>query len=61
MTYGILHSTMAGLWGALYSKGNYFRADFEIWDGAWGWVGSGNIVPWQKGLQIGEGGNVTIS
>jgi len=48
LTYGILHSTMAGLWGALISKGNYFGADFDIHDGDWGKVGSGTITPWQK-------------
>lgn len=60
LTYGTLHSTMTGLWGALFSKGNYFGADFDIYDGQWDKVGNGFVSPWQKGLD-GEGGNVTSS
>jgi len=49
LTYGILHSTMAGLWGALFSKGTYIGAKFEIRHREWGFVGAGSIAPWTNG------------
>ena len=49
LTYGILHDTMVGLWGALFSKGVYHGTRFEILDSQWGFVGSGSIAPWVNG------------
>ena len=43
LTYGVLHSALVGLWGAMYSKGRYFACDFEIEDAQWGIVGSGSM------------------
>lgn len=48
LTYGILHSALVGLWGAMYSKGRYFACDFEIKDAQWGTVGSGKMDSWDE-------------
>lgn len=56
LTYGILHSALVGLWGAMYSQGRYFACDFEIQDAQWGVVGSGRMAPWEP-----VAGNLTTS
>lgn len=51
LTYGILQVTMLGLRAALFDKGLYHGADFDIWDQQWGWVASGAISSWTLGVE----------
>ena len=52
LTYRTLLSTVVGLWDSMYVKDLFFRAEFEIYDKNWGWVGTGSMMPWASSSEI---------
>ncbi|MCJ1451089.1 hypothetical protein MMC28_001424 [Mycoblastus sanguinarius] len=46
LTYGILHSAVAGLWQVMYVEGRFYEVDFAIENAPWGIMGFGTMKQW---------------